>query len=68
MATVGRNKAVVELSAKIKFGGFLGWLSWILVHLFQILGFRRKLVVMGHWIYSYFTYDKGNRIIIHNQP
>jgi NADH dehydrogenase len=68
MATVGRNKAVVELSGKIKFGGFLGWLSWILVHLFQILGFRRKLVVMGHWIYSYFTYDKGNRIIIHNQP
>jgi len=41
MTTIGRNKAVVELPGKIKFGGVFGWLSWVFVHLFSIIGMRR---------------------------
>jgi NADH dehydrogenase len=64
LATVGRHKALVELAGKIKFGGRLGWLVWVLVHLYSIIGLRRKIIVLAHWIWSYFTYDKGNRLVL----
>jgi NADH dehydrogenase len=64
MTTVGRNKAVVELPGKIRFGGIVGWLMWVFVHLFSIIGMRRKLVVFAHWIWSYFSFDKGNRLVL----
>lgn len=64
MATIGRNKAVVELSGSIRYGGWLGWLTWVTVHLFSILGLRRKMAIIAHWIWSFLTYDKGNRLIL----
>ncbi|MTI31249.1 NAD(P)/FAD-dependent oxidoreductase [Xanthovirga aplysinae] len=63
MATVGRNKAVVDLP-KGSFGGLFAWLVWMLVHLVSIIGFRNKLVVMSNWFWSYLTYDQGIRLIV----
>lgn len=64
MATVGRNRAVADLPYKIKFSGFLAWLAWMFVHLVYLIGFRQKVVTLGNWIWNYFTYDRGTRLII----
>ncbi len=64
MATVGRNRAVADLPFKIKFSGFLAWLSWMFIHLVYLIGFRQKIVTLGNWIWNYFTYDRGTRLII----
>ncbi len=64
MATIGRNKAVVDLPGNLHFGGFLAWLVWMFIHLFSIIGLRNKLVIFNNWVWNYFTYDKGTRLII----
>lgn len=64
MATIGRNKAVVDAPWNIHLGGFIGWFIWMFVHLFSISGFRRKLLVFSNWVWNYFTYNRGNRLII----
>ena len=64
MATIGRNKAVVDGPFGIRIGGFFGWFIWMFIHLFSIIGFRRKLLVFSNWIWNYFTFNKGNRLII----
>jgi len=63
MATVGRNKAVVDLK-KMRFQGFFAWFVWMFVHLMSIIGFRNKFFVLINWLISYFSYDKSNRLII----
>ncbi|GFD72689.1 NADH dehydrogenase [Tenacibaculum sp. KUL113] len=63
MATVGKRKAVADLD-KFKFGGYLAWLLWSIVHLMSISGFRNRLMVGFNWAVSYFTYEKSNRLII----
>lgn len=64
MATIGRNKAVVDLPGGVHFKGFIAWLIWMFVHIMYLVGFRNKLVTINNWIWSYFTYDKGTRLII----
>lgn len=64
MATVGRNRAVVNLPGNLNFGGFFAWFIWLFVHLLYIVGFRGKIVVLANWIWNYFTYDRGTRLII----
>lgn len=63
MATVGRNKAVME-SKGMKMGGFIAWLAWLFVHVMTLVGFRNKLTVTMGWLYNYFTYDRTLRLII----
>lgn len=63
MATVGRNKAVVQLP-NLKFKGFFAWLMWLGVHLYALVGVRNRLLVMLNWIWNYFTYDQSLRLII----
>lgn len=63
MATIGRNRAVVDLP-RFKFKGFFAWLVWLFVHLFSILGVKNKLMVFINWIWNYFTYDQSLRLII----
>jgi NADH dehydrogenase len=63
MATVGRNKAVVDMKA-FKFQGFFAWFVWMFVHLLSLIGFRNKVFVFINWLVSYFSYDKSNRLII----
>lgn len=64
MATVGRNRAVVDMPNGMSYGGFAAWVSWMFVHLLYLIGFRNKLVVFNDWLWNYFTYDRGNRLII----
>jgi NADH dehydrogenase len=63
MATVGRNKAVVDLKYW-KFQGLFAWFTWIFVHLILLVGYRNKLVVLINWIWNYFSYDRAIRLII----
>ena len=64
MATVGRNRAVAEFS-KMKFGGFLAWLLWLVVHLRSILGVRNKMIVLFNWLWNYMSYAQSLRMIIY---
>ncbi len=63
MAVIGRNKAVVDLP-KFHFHGFFAWLVWIFVHLFSLIGFRNKAVVLMNWVYSYINFDREGRLIV----
>ncbi len=63
MATVGRNKAVVELPRR-NFSGFFAWFVWMFVHLRSILGVKNKWVVFVNWVWNYFTYNLSLRLII----
>lgn len=62
MATIGRNAAVCEIG-KLKFDGFPAWFVWAFVHLYFLIGFRNRLAVFLQWIWAYFTYTKGARLI-----
>ncbi|WP_370175110.1 NAD(P)/FAD-dependent oxidoreductase [Leeuwenhoekiella palythoae] len=63
MATIGRNKAVVDMG-KIHFGGFLAWFIWMFIHLWFLVGFRNRVVTFFNWTYSYLNYDKAARLIV----
>ena len=67
MATIGKNKAVANIGGFV-FGGFFAWLIWMGVHLMSILGVRNKLFVFLDWVWSYFTYDRSNRMILKARP
>ncbi len=64
MATIGKNKAVVDMPNGMHFRGFFAWVIWMFVHIMYLIGFRNKLITLNNWIWSYFTYDKGTRLII----
>ena len=60
MATVGRNKAVVDLAKpKLSFHGFFAWLIWMTLHLFLLIGFKNRLIVFINWIYKYITHRQS---------
>jgi len=63
MATIGRNRAVADLSFG-KFGGTLAWFIWMFIHIWSLIGFRNKLVTFIGWAYNYFTYDRALGLII----
>jgi len=63
MATIGRNRAVVDLP-KLHFGGIMAWVVWMFIHLVSLIGFRNRVVVFSNWVWNYFTYDRGTRLII----
>lgn len=67
MATIGRNKAVADFKLfgkTYKTQGFRAWFVWMFVHLMSLIGFRNRLVVFINWMWAYFTYDTGIRLII----
>lgn len=64
MATIGRNAAVAMLFGRVPLTGFPAWLAWVFVHLMQLVGFRNRLLVFVNWVHSYFTYDRGARLIL----
>ena len=63
MATIGRNKAVTELP-KFKLYGWFAWAAWLFVHVYQLVGFRNKVVVMVNWAQNYFRHSRDLRLII----
>jgi len=63
MATIGRNKAVVDLP-KFHFNGVFAWFVWMFVHLLSLIGFKNKALVFWSWVYNYFVFDRESRVII----
>ncbi len=61
MATIGRNKAVVDLSF-IRFKGLFAWMIWMFIHLRSIFGVKNKILVFINWVWSYITYDQSLRL------
>jgi NADH dehydrogenase len=66
MATIGRNKAVVEVRG-LKIAGTMAWLIWLWLHLFYLLGGRNKIGTMADWTWNYLTFDRGNRHIMDSE-
>jgi NADH:ubiquinone reductase (H+-translocating) len=60
MATIGRGQAVARLGP-LNLRGVLAWLAWVVVHIFQLVGFRNRLLVMVDWAWNYFAYDRPVR-------
>jgi len=69
MATIGRMAAVanVEWPFKAHFSGFIAWLTWITVHIFFLIGFRNRISVFAAWVWTYFTFTRGARLITGDQ-
>ncbi|MCC6459497.1 MAG: NAD(P)/FAD-dependent oxidoreductase [Saprospiraceae bacterium] len=63
MATIGRNRAVVDLPFW-RFQGAFAWLVWLFVHLFSILGLKNKIFIFLNWVWNYLTYDQSLRLVI----
>jgi NADH dehydrogenase len=63
MATIGRNKAVVDLP-NFSFTGFFAWVMWLVVHLASLIGVRNRFLVLFNWMWNYITYDQSLRLII----
>jgi NADH dehydrogenase len=63
LATIGRRRAVAILGA-LRLSGFVAWLAWLAVHIFFLIGFRNRLVVMLTWAWAYVTYDRSARLIL----
>ena len=63
MATIGRNLAVVDLP-HYHFSGVFAWFVWMFVHLFSLIGFKNKAVVLLNWVYNYIKFDREGRLII----
>jgi len=62
LAVIGRSRAIADLT-KVRFTGFFAWLFWLFVHIMLLVGFRNRLSVLVQWAYSYFTYQRGVRLI-----
>src|SRR5262249_28081569 len=62
MATIGRNAAVGDVFG-VKISGFLGWLFWIFLHIFWLIGFRNRIVVLTEWAWAYLTRQRRIRLI-----
>jgi NADH dehydrogenase len=62
LATIGRAAAVADFG-KLHISGFFAWLAWLFIHIFFLIGFRNRLIVMIQWAWSYFTYDRAARLI-----
>ncbi len=63
MATIGRSRAVTQIG-RMHLTGFVAWLGWLVVHIWYLIGFRNRLVVMLTWFWSYATYRRGARLIM----
>jgi len=62
MATIGRNKAIVE-AGKFKLTGFIAWLAWLFVHVISLIGFKNRLYVLSEWFWAYLTRERSARLI-----
>jgi NADH dehydrogenase len=63
LATIGRRRAVA-LIGNFRLSGLVAWLAWLLIHIFFLIGFRNRLVVLFDWAWAYVTYDRGARLIL----
>jgi NADH:ubiquinone reductase (H+-translocating) len=61
-ATIGRGSAVIDLG-RVKLSGYIGWLFWIFLHIFWLIGFRNRIAVMSEWAWAYVTFQRRVRLI-----
>jgi NADH dehydrogenase len=66
LATIGRHSAVAQLPT-FRLSGILAWWFWLLLHIFFLIGFRSRLIVLINWAWAYFTFERGARIILGNE-
>ncbi|MGE5855029.1 MAG: NAD(P)/FAD-dependent oxidoreductase [Syntrophaceae bacterium] len=63
MAVIGRHEAVVNVG-RFRFGGITAWLMWLFIHLILLINFESRLVVLVRWAFSYFTHNRGSRVLL----
>ena len=67
LATIGRNSAVVQLETpllgELKWSGYLAWLFWLFAHVYFLIGFRNRLIVLFDWAWSYWTFERHARVV-----
>jgi NADH dehydrogenase len=64
LATIGRARAVADIKG-LHLSGFIAWITWLLVHLWYLIGFQNRLVVLIRWAFSFATHGRGARLIAH---
>jgi NADH dehydrogenase len=62
LATIGRAAAVADIKG-LRLSGFIAWMTWLLVHLWYLIGFQNRLLVLIRWIFSFVTHGRGARLI-----
>jgi NADH dehydrogenase len=67
LATIGRASGIADFG-RLKLSGFLAWLAWLLIHIFFLIGFRNRFIVMFEWALSYLTFQRGARLITGKVP
>ncbi len=67
LATIGRSLAVGEFKG-IKFQGFFAWVAWLLIHIYYLIGFRNRILVLIQWAWSYVSFKRGVRLIVERKP
>lgn len=66
LATIGRKAAVAEI-AGVRFWGFPAWVAWLTIHIFFLIGFRNRFVVLFEWAWAYLTYQRSARLIVESK-
>ena len=66
MATIGRRAAVAQIGP-LRFRGFLGWITWLVVHLYYLIGFRNRAIVLASWSWDYLRRDRPIRLIVRSE-
>jgi NADH dehydrogenase len=67
LATIGRAAGIAEIG-RVKISGFFAWLAWLMIHIFFLIGFRNRFLVLFEWAWAYFTYERGARLITGGLP
>jgi NADH dehydrogenase len=67
LATIGRARAVADLPPRIRVSGFVAWVLWLGIHLFYLIGFQNRLLVLMRWAFSFLTHGRGTRLITGEQ-
>jgi NADH dehydrogenase len=62
LATIGRAAAIAQFG-KVHISGFMAWLAWLFIHILFLIGFQNRVLVLIQWAWSYFTYERGARLI-----
>ena len=66
LATIGRAAGVAQFR-KVHISGLLAWLAWLFVHIFFLIGFRNRILVMIQWAWAYFTFQRSARLIVFDE-
>ncbi len=66
MATIGRSRAIVEVG-RLRFSGWFAWVAWLVVHIYFLVGFKNRLLVVLNWAWSYLTFRRGARLIVERE-